>query len=87
MPPEAVVYADSGAHTFFTGHYWYAEEPGKLHTSIKYIGAMGWAIPAVIGAKLGAPMYPHVAIIGDGCMHMHGMEITTAANIKSRLFL
>jgi acetolactate synthase-1/2/3 large subunit len=41
---------------------------------------MGWAIPAAIGAKLARPDLPCVAITGDGCMLMHGMEIQTAAH-------
>jgi alkylhydroperoxidase family enzyme len=43
---------------------------------------MGWAIPAAIGGKLASPQTPVVVITGDGCMHMHGIEIATAARYK-----
>jgi acetolactate synthase-1/2/3 large subunit len=43
---------------------------------------MGWAIPAAVGVRCAQPAR-HVAVItGDGCMHMHGMEIQTAARYR-----
>jgi acetolactate synthase-1/2/3 large subunit len=43
---------------------------------------MGWAIAAAIGGKLASPTTPVVVLTGDGCMHMHGMEIATAARYQ-----
>jgi acetolactate synthase-1/2/3 large subunit len=43
---------------------------------------MGWAIAAAIGGKLANPAAPVAVITGDGCMHMHGMEIATAARYQ-----
>ena len=41
---------------------------------------MGYATAAAIGGKLAAPDRPVVAIVGDGCFQMNGMEIATAVN-------
>ncbi|PTB16820.1 acetolactate synthase I/II/III large subunit [Trinickia symbiotica] len=79
MPRSTMLFIDSGAHAFFAGHYWTAFEPRRFFTSIKYMGAMGWAIPAAIGAKLARPNDPCVVVTGDGCMLMHGVEMQTAA--------
>lgn len=79
MPNDTVFYTDSGAHSFFAAHYCPVSEPTQYVSSLKYMGAMGWAIPACIGAKLARPDLPHVLITGDGCMLMHGIEIQTAA--------
>jgi acetolactate synthase I/II/III large subunit len=79
MPRSTRLFIDSGAHAFFAGHYWTAYEPGRFFTSIKYMGAMGWAIPAAMGAQLTEPDDPCVVVTGDGCMLMHGVEIQTAA--------
>ncbi|TQR18693.1 thiamine pyrophosphate-binding protein [Psychrobacillus vulpis] len=43
-----------------------------------HFGAMGGGIGAAIGSKLAEPERPSVAITGDGCFFMHGMEILTA---------
>ncbi|MCJ7627878.1 MAG: thiamine pyrophosphate-dependent enzyme, partial [Longimicrobiales bacterium] len=40
---------------------------------------MGYSVPAAIGAKLGKPDSPVVALAGDGAFLMTGLEILTAA--------
>jgi acetolactate synthase-1/2/3 large subunit len=46
------------------------------------MGAMGWASGAVIGAKLGEPEKPALALVGDGALLMNGVEISSAAQAK-----
>jgi len=41
---------------------------------------MGYATAAAIGGKLAAPDRPVIAMVGDGCFQMNGMEIATAVN-------
>jgi ABC-2 type transport system ATP-binding protein len=41
---------------------------------------MGYSVPAAIGAKLGRPEAPVVALAGDGAFLMTGLEVLTAAN-------
>jgi acetolactate synthase-1/2/3 large subunit len=41
--------------------------------------AMGWSIPAAIGAQRALPGRPTVTLTGDGCFLMSAMEISTAA--------
>ncbi|MEK4484349.1 thiamine pyrophosphate-binding protein [Psychrobacillus sp. FSL H8-0484] len=43
-----------------------------------HFGAMGSGIGSAIGSKLAEPERPVVAITGDGCFFMHGMEVLTA---------
>jgi acetolactate synthase-1/2/3 large subunit len=40
--------------------------------------AMGYGIPAALGARTAFPDRPVVAIVGDGCFMMSGMELATA---------
>jgi acetolactate synthase-1/2/3 large subunit len=42
------------------------------------LGTMGYAVPAAIGAKVGLPDQPVVAIDGDGCFQMTFQEIAAA---------
>lgn len=89
MPDETQLFVDNGAHTFFATHYWKMRRPHQYFNIIKYSGAMGWAIPASIGGKLARPDSPVVAVVGDGCMLMQGMEIQTAGRygLKGLIFV
>jgi thiamine pyrophosphate-dependent acetolactate synthase large subunit-like protein len=44
--------------------------------------AMGYGIPAALGAKAAFPERPVVAVVGDGCFLMSGMELATAVQEK-----
>jgi len=46
------------------------------------LGTMGFALPAAIGAKFGAPEKPVVAIIGDGGFQMTLQELGTILQSK-----
>ena len=41
--------------------------------------AMGWSVPAALGAQKAHPGRQVVTITGDGCLMMSGMELSTAA--------
>ena len=55
-----------------------AYEP-RTYISATNLGPMGWAIPAAVGVQCAQPKRRVAVITGDGCMHMHGMEVQTAA--------
>lgn len=44
--------------------------------------AMGFGIPAALGAKVAHPERAVVAVVGDGCFLMSGMELATALQEK-----
>lgn len=80
-PRDAVTIVDSGAHTFFTGHNWTSFAPNEFLFQSN-TGPMGYGIAMAIGAWMARPKRPHVAIVGDGSLLMHGMEIQTAVRFK-----
>ena len=80
-PADGIVLIDSGAHRAFAGHYWSAYEP-RTYISATNLGPMGWAIPASIGVQCARPERRVAVITGDGCMHMHGLEVQTAARYR-----
>ena len=45
-------------------------------------GAMGYAVPAAIAAKLNFPQREVVCVAGDGCFLMSSQELATAAALK-----
>ena len=50
----------------------------KQHITAGGFSGIGFALPAAIGAKLGAPNAPVVAICGDGAFLQTGQELATA---------
>lgn len=81
LPRDGIVLIDSGAHRAFAGHYWESYSP-LTYISATNLGPMGWAVPAAIGVQLAQPNKKVAVITGDGCMHMHGLEVATAARYK-----
>lgn len=81
LPRDGIVLVDSGAHRAFAGHYWTSYEP-RTYISATNLGPMGWAIPAAVGVQCAQPGRRVAVITGDGCMHMHGMDVQTAARYR-----
>lgn len=81
LPRDGIVLVDSGAHRAFAGHYWTSYGP-RTYISATNLGPMGWAIPAAVGVQCAAPDRRVAVITGDGCMHMHGMDVQTAARYR-----
>ena len=78
MDDDAVTVLDDGNHTFLTAELYPLAEPATLLTPTDF-NAMGYAVPAAIGAKFTQPHKQVFAIVGDGCFMMTCMEILTAA--------
>ncbi len=73
---EAVVVTDVGQHQMMTARY-YKYNKTKSNITSGGLGTMGFALPAAIGAKFGAPDKPVIAIIGDGGFQMTLQELGT----------
>ena len=78
LPEDAIVFVDTGNHICWAIHYMRFKKPNFI--SAFGMLTMGYATAAAIGGKLAAPDRPVVAIVGDGCFQMNGMEIATAVN-------
>jgi acetolactate synthase-1/2/3 large subunit len=50
-------------------------------------GAMGYGVPAAVGAKIVAPTRTVVAFAGDGCFLMTGQEFATAVQFGANLVI
>ncbi len=75
---EAIVVAGVGQHQMWTSQYWGFERPNTWINS-GGLGTMGYAVPAAVGAKAGAPDQIVFAIDGDGCFQMTMQELITAS--------
>ena len=78
---DAILVPDVGQHQMITSRYAnYAKNRSGVTSG--GLGTMGFALPASIGAKMGAPDREVVAIIGDGCMQMNIQELGTIMQAK-----
>ncbi|HEU4901267.1 MAG TPA: biosynthetic-type acetolactate synthase large subunit [Flavisolibacter sp.] len=73
---EAVLVTDVGQHQMVTCRYAKFNQSQSNITS-GGLGTMGFALPAAIGAKFGAPDRTVVAVIGDGGFQMTIQELGT----------
>jgi len=78
LPEDAIVFVDTGNITCWALHYLQVKKPNIMFAL--GLATMGYATAAAIGGKLAAPERPVVAIVGDGCFLMNGMEIATAVS-------
>lgn len=75
-PRDAVVTNDAGNFSGFAHRYWCFTEPRTQLGPCN--GAMGYAVPSAVAAKLVAPERTVLAMVGDGGALMTGQEIETA---------
>lgn len=73
---EAIVVSDVGQHQMVACRYAKFNQTRSNITS-GGLGTMGFALPAAIGAKFGAPERAVVAVIGDGGIQMTIQELGT----------
>jgi acetolactate synthase-1/2/3 large subunit len=73
---DATVAIDGGMHCFFSARL-QIERPGSFLISAG-LGAMGYGLPAAMGAKLAHPDRPAVALVGDGGFAMVSQDLETA---------
>ena len=81
----AIIVTDVGQHQMVTCRYARFNQSNSNITS-GGLGTMGFALPAAIGAKFGAPERSVVAVIGDGGVQMTlqelGTILQTEVNVK-----
>jgi acetolactate synthase-1/2/3 large subunit len=77
--PETIYTVDSGNGMFLAMEHLRLDRPGRFLGPVDY-SCMGYSVPAAIGARLGRPDAPVVALAGDGAFLMTGLECLTAAS-------
>jgi acetolactate synthase-1/2/3 large subunit len=74
--PESIYAAGVGQHQMWAAQFVKYEYPGTWLNS-GGLGTMGFAVPAAMGAKVGAPDRTVWAVDGDGCFQMTNQELAT----------
>jgi acetolactate synthase-1/2/3 large subunit len=76
--PDAIYVAGVGQHQMWASQFVKYEKP-RTWLNSGGLGTMGYAVPAAMGAKVGAPDTTVWAIDGDGCFQMTNQELVTCA--------
>ena len=76
--PDTIFAAGVGQHQMWASQFIGYEKP-RTWLNSGGLGTMGYAVPAAMGAKVGAPETTVWAIDGDGCFQMTNQELVTCA--------
>ncbi len=76
LAPDAVVACDVGQHQMWVAQHWRMKDP-RQHLTSGALGAMGFGLPAAIGAQMQDPSAQVVCVSGDGSFLMNVQELAT----------
>ncbi len=83
LPPEAILTNGAGNFSLWVHRFY---RYGGFRTQLgPTSGAMGYGVPAGVGAKLVHPKRPVLAFAGDGDFMMTGQELATAAQYGAKV--
>jgi benzoylformate decarboxylase len=80
LPEDAILVDEAITASRFTRAFHQGSEPMSYLWS--GAGALGWGVPAALGAKLAAPERPVVCIVGDGSIMYSPQALWTAARYR-----
>lgn len=80
--PDALIVGDSTQLVYAGNTAFAASVPGGYFNSATGFGTLGYGLPAAIGAALGAPGRPVVALVGDGGLQFTLAELASAVEAQ-----
>ncbi len=81
LPNDGILIADGGFAAHWGGLLFDTQTPGRSFVPDRGFASIGYGLPAAIGARLGAPDRPVVAVTGDGGFNMTLGELETARRL------
>lgn len=81
MAPDALVSCDVGQHQMWVAQHWRFDHPRK-HLTSGALGAMGFGLPAAIGAQLENLDAQVICVSGDGSFLMNVQELATVVRYR-----
>ncbi len=81
LPPDAMIVADAGTPCPYVTAYYQLRKAGRHFISNRAHGALGYALPASVGAQIGRPDARCVAVMGDGSFGFASGELETVARL------
>lgn len=85
--PEVVIVGDSAQPVYAASVAYAAPDIRRFFSSATGYGTLGYAMPAAIGAKLGTPASPVIALVGDGGYLFSSAELSSALEAKTPIII
>jgi len=82
LPDDAIIVADPGTPCPYFSAYYELPLPGRHFISNRAHGALGFSLPAAIGAQLARPGAKVVSIMGDGSFGFSVGELETVTRLN-----
>jgi acetolactate synthase-1/2/3 large subunit len=81
LPEDALIVADAGTPCPYLSAYFQQRRSGRQFISNRAHGALGYALPASVGAQIGRPDAKCVAVMGDGSFGFASGELETIVRL------
>jgi acetolactate synthase-1/2/3 large subunit len=81
LPPDAIIVVDAGTPCPYFSAYYEFRAAGRHFITNRAHGALGYALPAAVGAQIGRPEAKCVAVMGDGSFGFASGELETIARL------
>jgi acetolactate synthase-1/2/3 large subunit len=82
MPPDGIVVCDPGTPTPFLAAYYTLPMAGRFFVTNRAHGALGYSLPASVGAHFARPDKKIVAVMGDGSFGFSCGELETIYRLQ-----
>jgi acetolactate synthase-1/2/3 large subunit len=82
LPIDALVITDPGTPTPYMAAYYRLPNAGRWFVAPRAHGALGYSLPAVVGAHFARPGHRVVGIMGDGSFAISAGELETIARLN-----
>jgi acetolactate synthase I/II/III large subunit len=81
LPADALIVADAGTPCPYLSAYYEVRATGRHFITNRAHGALGYALPAAVGAQIGRSAAKCVAVMGDGSFGFASGELETIARL------
>jgi len=81
LPEDAIILADAGTPCPYFSAYYEQRRTGRQFISNRAHGALGYALPASVGAQIGRPEAKCIAVMGDGSFGFASGELETIVRL------
>jgi acetolactate synthase-1/2/3 large subunit len=82
LPEKCLLVTDPGTPTPYFAAYYRVPQPGRWFAAPRAHGALGYALPATVGAYMARPKHKVIGIMGDGSFGITAGELETLARLR-----
>jgi len=87
LPENAIITTEAGMGSIFATPLYQMKQPGRRYLSNYSLGALGYAIPAALGAAYADGNVPVLALTGDGSFGFNCGELETIARTNKNIII